>query len=62
MNFIPQKLDAIFCPVVLARALNVLLLCHMLQKTEVVLQYLFNYHDKEIYYNYDITVYLAYAK
>lgn len=59
MNFMPQENQASISPVIQARALNVLLLCHLYYKTEVVIQYLLAYYEKEIYFNYDIRVLLA---
>ncbi len=58
-RYLPEDDNNIDCKVVVARALNNLLLCHMFLPTDCVWNYLHVYTMKEVYSNYDIKVLLA---
>lgn len=58
MRYLPLMGEKVDCTVVLARALNVLLLCHMYAWTDCTWSYISNY-CKEVYASYDIRVLLA---
>ena len=57
----PQQEKKIYDKILLAKALNLMFLCHMHQNNKVI-DDLLQYHDLKIYYSYDIKVLISCMK
>ena len=55
-RFIPEKKEEISDKIILARALNLMVLCHALRPTDFIWNTIKTYYPSEIYFNYDVLV------